>query len=503
MKKIKLTEEFLKQLLTENKVSLRDLEKLSGYSRSTLSRNISKYNLNYLLLSKGNLKKIQYKKIQASLNETLADESKVREIVEKRKATATEKYGSWEMMYKDNTIKREKTNLQKYGVSNPMLNSDVVKYSKEKCLEKYGVENAGWTDESKKKIIQTNLERYGKEFHTNKYKYTEAFSFDKMANDREQLKEFLISLPEKPNMGKLAEMFKLDYTTIQKKIKKMKLTEYISLLSGTSYYEGYVADFIESLGTFNIIRNDRTVLDGLELDIYIPDKNLAIEVNGGYWHSTQFKEKKYHQNKTIMCEKKGIRLIHILDSQWKHQQGIFKSIIRNALKLTPHKIYARKCEIKNIDAKICGSFLKENHLQGFAPAKHYYGLYFEDEIVQVMTFNNSFKTKGYEAELTRNAIRLNTNIIGGTERLFKHFIRSMDPKSIVSYVDMNIFNGMSYTKLGFTIKHITKPNLMWILKDQYFYRSPSRYKEFRQLESEGKIIKYFGSGLKVFEWFKQ
>jgi G:T-mismatch repair DNA endonuclease (very short patch repair protein) len=68
--------------------------------------------------------------------------------------------------------------------------------------------------------------------------------------------------------------------------------------------EREVYEFILSLYNKEIIRNDRTVLNGKELDIYLPDYNLAIEFNGLYWHSEDYVGKNYHLNKTIECEKK-------------------------------------------------------------------------------------------------------------------------------------------------------------------------------------------------------
>jgi len=501
MKKIQLTKEDIEEILTKYRTSLREIEKLTGISRSTLKKNILKYDLIHLLISDSELKSIQHKKAKDSFSKNiLENQENFNKMIEKRKDTATKKYGSWSEMYKKNLENSKKTNIKKYGADNPMKNSEICQYSKKQCLKKYGTENAGWTEISKEKIIRTNLERYGKEFHLSKYKYTSNFSFSKIANDKELLKEFLSSLPEKPTLKQLSEMFKIDYTSVQKKIKKMKLEKYISFLSGKSYFELEILEFIKTFATFEILERNRNILNGLELDIYIPEKRIALEINGGFWHSSEFKEKQYHQKKSIACEKMNIRLIHIIDSQWKYQKDIIKSIIKNALGFTDRKLYARNCIIREISSKDCGLFLNENHLQGFAPSRYYYGLFYKDELVQVMTFNNSFKTKGYDSELTRNAIKLNTNIIGGTEKLFSYHIKSTKPKSIISYVDFNIFNGISYKKLSFEEKHLTKPNLIWIMNGRNFYRSPSRHKEFSELRAAGKAVKYFGSGLKVFEW---
>ena len=69
-----------------------------------------------------------------------------------------------------------------------------------------------------------------------------------------------------------------------------------------------------------IIENDKTILDGKELDIYIPDKHLAIEFNSDYWHREEQIGKYYHQEKSLACREKGIRLIHIFEYEWINKQ---------------------------------------------------------------------------------------------------------------------------------------------------------------------------------------
>lgn len=83
----------------------------------------------------------------------------------------------------------------------------------------------------------------------------------------------------------------------------------------TSKAEREIGYIIEEMG-FDIIRNDRSLLDNLELDIYIESEKLAIEYCGIYWHSEKFKDKKYHINKLQRCEALGIRLITIFEDEW-------------------------------------------------------------------------------------------------------------------------------------------------------------------------------------------
>lgn len=120
--------------------------------------------------------------------------------------------------------------------------------------------------------------------------------------------------------------------------------------NGISKEETELKDFLNSLD-IKIIENDRMILEGKELDIFIPSHNIAIEYNGLYWHSEQYIDKNYHLNKTEACEAKGIQLIHIFEDEWLYKQDIVKSRLKNILGLTQNKIWARKCEIKIVDTK--------------------------------------------------------------------------------------------------------------------------------------------------------
>ena len=145
------------------------------------------------------------------------------------------------------------------------------------------------------------------------------------------------------------------------------------------------------------------------------------------------KESKYHLNKTELCEKQGIRLIHIFEDEWLYKQNIVKSRLKSLLGLTDEKIYARKCKIKDVSFSDCKIFLEENHIQGNVNAKHRYGLYYNDELVSIMTFGSKRKNLGSKSEdesyeLLRFCNKLNTTVVGGASRLMNYFIKTHNPK---------------------------------------------------------------------------
>lgn len=101
------------------------------------------------------------------------------------------------------------------------------------------------------------------------------------------------------------------------------------------------------MGIDNIVENSKSIISPQELDIYLPDYKLAIEYNGLYWHSEQAGlDKNYHIDKTMTCEEKGIRLIHVFSDDWEFKKEIVKSRLRSILGFNSNRIGARKCTIK-------------------------------------------------------------------------------------------------------------------------------------------------------------
>ena len=217
----------------------------------------------------------------------------------------------------------------------------------------------------------------------------------------------------------------------------------------------------------HIITNDRKILKGKELDVYIPSHNLAIEFDGLYWHSEKYVDSNYHLNKTLECEKQGIQLIHIFEDEWLYKKDIVKSRIKNILGLTENKIYGRKTLIKEISSKESKEFLENNHIQGNVNSKIKLGLYYNDELVSVMTLGLLRKSLGTSSvdgyyELLRFCNKLNTIVIGGADKLLKYFIKTYQPKQIISYADRRWSLGNLYEKLGFDFTHNSKPSYWYI-----------------------------------------
>lgn len=237
--------------------------------------------------------------------------------------------------------------------------------------------------------------------------------------------------------------------------------------------EKEIALFIKSISDEEVITSDRSLLDGLELDIYLPKHQVAIEFDGVFWHNENCKDINYHINKTNLCKEKGVRLIHIFEDEWIEKPQIWKSMLRNLLGQTKIRIFARKCIVKEISWQDCNDFVNENHLQGKCSSSIHLGLFYNEELVSVMSFGKSRHFIGngkMQYELMRFCNKIDTNVIGGASKLWSYFLKTYNPISVISYADRRWSIGNLYERLGFTLARISKPNYFYVIKDKRYNR---------------------------------
>lgn len=231
-----------------------------------------------------------------------------------------------------------------------------------------------------------------------------------------------------------------------------------------------IKEFIESLGV-DVLHT--YYLDGVELDLFVPSKNLAIEFDGLFYHSsgsvsTDKVISEKHIKKTELCEHHGITLLHIFENEWENKQSIWKSMIRHRLGLST-KIYGRKTTCRDITSKLADEFCKINHMQGAAKSKYQYGLYYENILVAVMSIAGS-RYNDNDFEIIRYCNIKDHNVVGGFSKLLKHF-RSIHSGSVVSYANRRWSNGNLYAQNGFTKERITGPCYYYLKGDKMQHRS--------------------------------
>jgi hypothetical protein len=269
--------------------------------------------------------------------------------------------------------------------------------------------------------------------------------------------------------------------------------------SGQSQEEKLILEWLRSLN-IEVIEKDRTL--GIELDIFIPSKSIAIEFNGLYWHSELYKDKNYHLNKHNICNNNGIKLIHIWEDDWLYKGDIMKSIILNRIGLISNKIWARKCDIKIISDSEKNKFLDKNHIQGKCTSSINLALIHNDEIVSVMTFGNRRINNKNEFELIRFCNKINTVVVGSASKLFNHFINNFKFENISSFADISHFSGDLYNNIGFKYSHRTPPNYWWVVDGirhhRFTYNKKRLVKEGADINKTGVEIMYNKGYYRIF-----
>jgi hypothetical protein len=369
--------------------------------------------------------------------------------------------------------KMRQTFIQKYNTDNPMKTEYVRNKVKTTNLERYGVENVLSNYDIKNKIKNTNLERYGVEF-INQNKFLLQKGIEKRSRETiNKMKKILNNddyciLQYNKNIFLINHLscdknFEINWVNLYDRIRNKHniCTECYPIGDNKSIKEKELINWIKELD-INFIESDKTVLKPKHLDIYVPSHNLGIEMNGLYHHSEIFKDKNYHLEKSLKCLEQGIQLLHIWEDEWVYKKDIIKSIILNRLGLIKEKIYARQCEIRVIeDSKLVRQFLDENHIQGYSQSSIKLGLFYQNELVSLMTFGYRHTNAKKEFELIRFCNRINLNVIGSASKLFNYFKQNYHFTELISYSDFRLFDGSMYQTLGFTKQHLSKPDYFW------------------------------------------
>lgn len=306
------------------------------------------------------------------------------------------------------------------------------------------------------KSQQTSMLKYGVKSSAQKHRSKENIQ---ITSSKENFERFFKSLEIKPTPYELGQMIDLQPSRTMVIVREFGLEHYVDLYKAVSKYEGIINELFPC-----DVKSDRELLKGKEIDLLYKEQQIGIEFNGSYWHSEEYKDKLYHQKKSMIALKNGIRIIHIFEHEWLEEITRNKIInyLNNILNnQCLEKVYARDCVVKKIEYKEAKNFLDNYHLQGCATSSINMGLYKGNELVGVMTFGKPRFNDNFDYELVRLCWLPNIKVLGGSEKLFKYFINEYNPNSVLSYCDISKFSGKVYEKLGFKLDIVTSPNYIW------------------------------------------
>ena len=316
---------------------------------------------------------------------------------------------------------------------------------------------------------------------------------------KESLENFIINnFERKPTLKELCIKLNISESWVSQLIIKYQLQNLIQYF--VSEGERDIRELCIKLNNSVEQNPNLTILKGQEIDIYISNKKLGIEFNGNLWHSNHPKfgrlDYLYHQNKSLLAQKEGIQLIHIWEWEWKEKREILENLIRSKLGVFNKKIGASKCKIKILSNQEYQEFCNKNHLQGSCGAKIKLGLWYKNELVQIMSFGVPRFSSDYQWEVIRECSKLGYCVIGGKQKLWNYFLKNYNPSSIISYCDFSKFDGHSYLELGFKKERLNKPGFWWYNQDkkEVYQRTPWKHNEYKN------YLKLYDCGQLVFIW---
>lgn len=410
-------------------------------------------------------------------------------VQEKMKATNAERYGVESAGNRpEGRNKAKETWLNKYGVDNPNKLDITKEKIKNTCLKRYGVENPNQSKRARKSC----LEKFGVENRNLIRKDPDKVLIWK---NKDKLEEF-IKNSNTPYYEDLAEQLDLTSYGLNVIVHNFNLQHLIKSRTSTSKNEKEIVDYIKSIYDGEIRENIREIISPYELDIYLPEKQIAIEYNGDYWHnSNKQKDNKYHQKKSLLCREKNIQLIHIFEYEWNDEskRNKIKSYLKDILNKDVVTVYARDCVVKEVSFKDTADFLNKYHLQGSDRAPIRYGLYYKEELMSLMTFSKPRFNKNYEWELSRFVTKFGYRVTGGASKLLKHFERKYKPLNIISYCNLSKMKGNVYNKIGFYEINISEPNYVWVKGNDIKSRYQCQSHNLRKQGFEGTEVEIMES----------
>ena len=451
-KNLTITKENIEQVYIIENLSKKDTAHRLGISNATIDKLLKQYNIH-------KSKELIYASVRVK-NKQLYGENYAKNRSNKAKETKFEKYGDANYNNRD---KCKVTCLEKYGASNPNKTKEVRDKIKNTCLKKYGVSTALNNKDIAKTIREIKLERYGnlnnheKAVQTNLLKY----GVEAPLQNKDIMNKKNKTCQEKygaPNVFANDEIkYKIKSTVLNKYDVPYACMTKQCRNSSIGNNSSYNISFENLLKKNNISYEREYRINNYSYDFKID--NCLVEIDPSSTHNTLWAWRghgephsiDYHLQKTITAEKNGFRCIHIFD--WDNVEKIIQMFKPKT------KIYARQCDIKDIDIKEANDFLDKYHLQGKCNGNIInIGLFYKNVLVEVMTFGKPRYNKNYKWELLRLCSNNDYYVIGGASKLFQYFRNSHLDESIISYCDLSKFSGKVYENLGFKLKSTNKPS---------------------------------------------
>lgn len=414
------------------------------------------------------------------------DEEKFNEFVQ----SIQEKYGV------DNIIdipgaadKRDETNKELYGYENVLSSPAIQQQIKETNKERFGVENPSQSPIIHAKKVKNSYK--SKEYiFDNEILYTQGYESDiidhlRKLYKREQFGFIFEGIPYYLNnedhvyhpdfklLNVICEI-KSEYTL--NKNKEMNIAKFTHSANLGDFFLFVKIDnnIFSSVRNSNVNKlfNDLKIYgfdqccvhDGKFFDFLNHELKIAIRIVDPRIHNEHLQNRNFFKDNEISDI--NCLYFNLQDVNTKYNI-VLNSIINKIHKNTTY-LHARKCKIKEINKNLAFEFLNKTHIQGHTNSNKYIGLYNGNDLVACMSFSlprEEFdKNNGY---FVLSRFSTNIRIPGAASKLLSYFVKTYNPKGIISYSDNMYSNGNLYKQLGFTLKVDRRPDYKYSKISEY------------------------------------
>lgn len=456
--------EIIKDKVYNSTLSLDKIQKQSGLSKEKFKEVLSLYNIKRSkdivnkIRKENMIKTVQEKygvtnvmelqefRDKARLGNVNKTEQQKQQIINKRNETKLAKYG--DVNY-NNRKQAHNTMKDRYGVETNLQRQDVQNKIKEVVLEKYGVDNAFKSEQVHKLAKQKMQELYGVDYGL------------QSENIRQKVNETNIKRYGYTNPFSNKEIQQKQNTTMLQKYGVKYGCETPNCIESNNTFITKINKDFANLVNITDLQYLEYLLNPYRYDLKYNETNILFEINPTVTHNCykniyggQPKDINYHLNKTLKAMENGYKCIHVFD--WDDWYKI-KYLVQEK-----ETLYARQLELKEVSIEETSEFLNSYHLQNTCKGQTIrLGLYKDNKLIELMTFGKPRYNKNYEYELLRLCTHKDYKVVGGAEKLFKHFIDKYNPTNIISYCDFSKFTGEVYERLGFIQKGKPTPTKHW------------------------------------------
>jgi len=223
-------------------------------------------------------------------------------------------------------------------------------------------------------------------------------------------------------------------------------------------------DFVKTLA-LDAVLSDRTILQGLELDVFVPSRRFGIEYDGLYYHSEEFASNDRAAKKMRKADENNVAVLRIFEDEWRDKRLIVEAMIKHRLGLATHRIGARQCKLKELTSSERRVFMDACHLDGDVRSKAAWGLVSDGQIIAALSVRRPFHKMHKNAlEVARFCLKPGISAPGALARLAKHALqrsKEMGYDRLMTYVDRRVGKGEGYVAAGFKVVRTTKPRFWW------------------------------------------